>query len=323
MHAGFHLSKETQMFRISVQAAAVVLISAVVSAWAVEAGQSARQHPVIGQVFAKYEKAFNAGDAKAIGALWKKDGEFVDPLNNRIVGRETIERLFEDFFSHNPGAKLNIKVLSLKEEEKGSVVVAEILPEITPTSPGEEGPNKATVVLVRAGENWLIEGVKESPSLPASYEHLKALAWLVGAWSTAAPPDAEAEKANQVSVNSTCQWTANKSFLTRTFVTQLGQVQLQGMEIIGWDPQAKTIRSWLFESTGGFTESTWKLLGDKWIITMKGVLAGGDSVSSETTLTKVDDDAITVLSQKRMRGNEPQPDIGPITVHRLKTTPQP
>jgi uncharacterized protein (TIGR02246 family) len=84
-------------------------------------------HPVIDQVFAQYEKAFNAGDAKAIGALWKSDGEFVNALGDRIVGREAIVKLFVDSFSQNPGKKLSIKVLSvlsLKEEEKGDVAVA-------------------------------------------------------------------------------------------------------------------------------------------------------------------------------------------------------
>ena len=281
------------------------------------------QHSVIDQVFGKYEKAFNAGDAKAIGALWKSDGEFIDPMGDKIVGREAIEKLFQDFFSRTPGEKLSIKVLSLKEEEQGSVVVAEIAAEVSPPLPDRIGTNKTTIVLVRSGDNWLIEGVREKVDMPASYEHLKALDWLVGSWSNETPSSSDPEKASQITINSTCQWTANKSFLTRTFDTRMQQLDLHGTEIIGWDPRAKSIRSWLFESTGGFTESTWRPEGKQWIIEIKGVLASGETVSSTSTLTKVDDNTLTIQLQNRMRGGKPQPDIAPIAIHRVNASALP
>jgi uncharacterized protein (TIGR02246 family) len=303
--------------------AVIICLISTNPAWAVEIDKSVAQHPVIDQIFAKYEKAFNAGDAKAIGALWTSDGEFIDPMGDKIVGREAIEKLFQDFFTRTPGEKLSIKVLSLKEEEQGRVAVAEIVAEISPPLPGRIGTNKTTIVLVRSGDNWLIEGVRERVDMPASYEHLKALEWLVGSWSTEAPSSAEPKKASQPSINSTYQWTANKSFLTRTFDTHVQQLDLHGTEIIGWDPRTKSIRSWMFESTGGFTESTWKPVGKQWIIEIEGVLAGGETVSSTSTLTKVDDNTLTVQSRNRMRGGKPQPDVAPITIHRVNAPARP
>jgi uncharacterized protein (TIGR02246 family) len=288
---------------------------------AVEVEKTVKAHPVIDQVFAQYEKAFNSGDAKAIGALWKSDGEFVNALGDRIVGREAIVKLFEDYFSQNPGKKLTIKVLSLvplKEEAKGDVVVAEIVPEVNPSQPGRLGSNKATIVLIRIGDKWQIEGVKEVPYLPASHEHLRTLEWLVGSWSTQAAAAAESDKAARISINSSCQWTENKSFLTRSFDTHMQLIELHGFEIIGWDPQTKSIRSWLFESSGGFTQSAWKQDGKKWTIEMKGVLADGETVSSSTTLTQIDNDTLTIESKKRMRDGKPMPDIGQLTLHRVK-----
>jgi uncharacterized protein (TIGR02246 family) len=288
---------------------------------AVEVQKGVEAHPVIDQVFAQYEKAFNSGDAKAIGALWKNNGEFVNALGDRIVGREAIVKLFEDYFSQNPGKKLSIKVLSvlaLKEEEKGDVAVAEIVPEVKPSQPDRLGSNKATVVLLRTGDKWLIEGVKEAPYLPAAHEHLKALEWLVGSWSTEEPSGTESGKANRISINSNCKWTENKSFITRSFDSRIQLIDLRGFEIIGWDPQSKSIRSWLFESSGGFTQSTWKQDGNKWAIEMKGVLADGKTVSSSTTLTKIDDDTLTIESKKRMRDGKPLPDIAQLTLRRIK-----
>lgn len=307
--------------------AIMICLVAFLSAKAVEADKALVSHPVIDQVFAKYEKAFNAGDARAIGSLWKSDGEFIDAIGERVVGRDNIEKLFLEFFSKNKGHKLSIKVLSLKEEDQGKTIVVEILPVVTPSLPGAVGKNKATLVLNKSGDQWLIEGVKENMHLPASYEHLKDLQWLIGSWAIKEPAKTDTEKAKPVSINSTCQWTANKSFITRTFTSQLQQLELHGTEIIGWDPQANTIRSWQFESTGGFTESVWKLDGTKLVIETKGVLASGEPVSSVTTINRIEDNTISLVSQKRTRGGKPQEDIGPITLVRVTTatpiTPDP
>jgi hypothetical protein len=79
----------------------------------------------------------------------------------------------------------------------------------------------------------------------------------------------------------------------------------------------------LFESTGGFTESTWKADGKQWTIEMKGILADGETISSTTTLIKVDDNTLTIQSQKRLRGGKPQPDVAAITIHRVNTASLP
>ena len=37
------------------------------------------------------------------------------------------------------------------------------------------------------------------------------------------------------------------------------------MQVIGWDPAAKQVRSWVFDSGGGIGEGIWTKQGDKWI----------------------------------------------------------
>ena len=45
-----------------------------------------------------------------------------------------------------------------------------------------------------------------------------------------------------------------------------GQVDISGIQVIGWDPIAKAIRSWTFDSNGGFAEGKWEHRGDRWFI---------------------------------------------------------
>ena len=45
-----------------------------------------------------------------------------------------------------------------------------------------------------------------------------------------------------------------------------GMDDLEGTQVIGWDPAAGTIRSWMFDSDGGFGEGTWSKKGNTWIV---------------------------------------------------------
>ena len=47
---------------------------------------------------------------------------------------------------------------------------------------------------------------------------------------------------------------------------------------IGWDPAAKQIRSWEFDSEGGFGEGKWGGDGDRWVIKHTAIRPEGTSI---------------------------------------------
>ena len=96
---------------------------------------------------------------------------------------------------------------------------------------------------------WLIESAHETIAhLPPQTNHLKELEWLVGDWSS------ETSKTG-ITLRTACDWTANQAFLIRKFKVEGKEALLHGgTEIIGWDPRANRIRSWVFDSDGGFGE---------------------------------------------------------------------
>ena len=89
-----------------------------------------------------------------------------------------------------------------------------------------------------------------------------------------------------------------------------------GTEVIGWDPRLHRIRSWTFDSDGGFGESTWTHDGRRWIIAYTGTLANGDDVSAVHVVTPVDADTMTVQSKDRMIDGQRQPDLPEVTLKR-------
>src|SRR6516165_7404548 len=63
----------------------------------------------------KYEEAYNKGDAKAVAGFYTEDIDYVDQDGAVVKGRDAMQRLLADNFQQNPGAKLAITTLEIKD----------------------------------------------------------------------------------------------------------------------------------------------------------------------------------------------------------------
>ncbi|MGO9113233.1 MAG: DUF4440 domain-containing protein, partial [Thermoguttaceae bacterium] len=130
--------------------------------------------------------------------------------------------------------------------------------------------------------------------------------WLVGDWSSAT------SKAG-ITLRTACGWTANRAFLIRKFKVDGKETILHdGTEIIGWDPRSNRIRSWVFDSDGGFGENVWVHDGNRWLVKYSGTLPDGGEASATHILTNVDATTSTVQSKDRVVNGAAQPDV-PVT----------
>jgi uncharacterized protein (TIGR02246 family) len=256
------------------------------------------------------EESFNRGDAKTLAANWTTAGDFVGPRSQRIVGREKIAAAFQDFLAAHKKSKMRLGVVDWRPVTD-CVALVDLISEMTPPPEGFEGEARATVVLVKQDGNWLIDSFRETATNTATqHSHLKELAWLVGDW-------AQETSQSGVSVRSTCDWTVNSSFLIRKFTIsgKKGTV-LGGTDVIGWDPRNHRIRSWTFESDGGFSDGVWTRDGDSWSIEYNGILPDGSDVSATYVLTRVDADTLTFQAKDRSLNGQKQPDVEETTVKR-------
>src|SRR5438045_9641455 len=62
----------------------------------------------------QFVKAYNAGDAKAIAALFTPDGEVHDKAGNEAEGREAIEKTFTKIFKDMPEKNLEVFIESIR-----------------------------------------------------------------------------------------------------------------------------------------------------------------------------------------------------------------
>ena len=262
----------------------------------------------ITQEVQSYVEAFNRGDASTVASHWSDDGVYVSSGGESFKGRKKIEAAFKTFFAENQGVKIQVTPTSILFQSPNRAVETGIAIVTRPGDNPEETPYTATHL--KRGGVWKIASVKdeESSEVLPSLDHLKDLEWLIGEWVDA---DEDSE------VNTTFQWARNKSFITSSFsVSAQGKINLQGTLVIGWDPVKKTVRSWNFDSAGGFGEGTWSRQGNQWVVNATNVLGTGEKASSINTYTYVDDNTFTWQSNGREVGGVLMPNIDPVTIVR-------
>jgi uncharacterized protein (TIGR02246 family) len=291
------------------------MLTAAVMAWSLasavgaEADRQAADEVAIRKAVESYVAAFNQGDAKALAAMWESEAVYTNPLSGeQVVGREAIEQQFAAIFADAKGAKLEARTDSIQfvspsvgiEHGTAKVIVPDQAPEET----------EYTAVYVKRDDQWLLDRVTEEDVLvvPSHYEQLKDLEWMIGRW---------VDQDDNATVVTECNWTKNNNFITRSFTVQIrDRIDMAGMQVIGWDPAAKQIRSWVFDSDGGFGQGTWTKKDKRWYIQQSGVLPDGRKSSSVNIITYVDDKTCTLQSVNRTVDGELLPNIEEVKVGR-------
>jgi uncharacterized protein (TIGR02246 family) len=255
-------------------------------------------------------EAFHMGDAKALAAMWTPEGDYTGVTGRHFQGREAIEKAFQAFFADNKGLKVRIESDSLR------FVTPEVAIEDGTTfviSPDGSPPSRAryTIVHLKKDGKWFLSSVRDAPYTPAgNYEHLRGLEWAVGNWSAEDKGAAE---------HLSLSWTDNQNFLVGTFAATVKGVEVgKATHWIGWDPQAKRIRSWIFDAAGGFGEGAWTRDGDKWAIKTKSVLQDGKNATATFLLGRVDADTLTLRARDRTVDGKAVPDTKEFKLKRVK-----
>ena len=280
-------------------------------ALAQQSAGSAEDKEAIAKNAEAFVEAFHKGDAKALAAFWAPDGDFIDQTGRRVKGRKAIAKAFTALFAENKGLKLRIEGLSLRFVTP-DVAVEDGITEAF--SPGGGPPTKGryTNIHVKRDGQWLLSGVRESPFIPPSNSrHLRGLEWAIGDWVGMA----KGGGVERLSVT----WAGNQNFITATFSTTIKNVPVgSATHWIGWDPEAKRIRSWIFDASGGFGAGSWTHEGKKLAVKTTSVLQDGKKAAATYILTPIDADTITLQATDRSEDGTPVPDTKEVMMKRVK-----
>lgn len=142
-------------------------------------------------------------------------------------------------------------------------------------------------------------------------EHLKELDWLVGKWI-------DEDKEDDVSLELSYAWDPSGNFIIQHFTMQVDNKKFEGIQIIGWDPIQDKLRSWIFDSAGGFGESIWSKQDNKWVVKTVFTLADGGQASAMHVYTKISENAYTFAAENRDIDGSLLPNVGPFKVIRQR-----
>jgi uncharacterized protein (TIGR02246 family) len=285
-----------------------VVVALVASAAGRVVAQEAQTPPAAGdeqavrQVTQNFVKAFNAGSAEQVAALFFSGADLTDDAGNVHKGAAAIKEAFGRFFAKFPGATSTMTTDSvwlvgpaLAIEEGRRVVTAK--------GEASSAPSRYTLVMIKDQGGWKIASGREVEDDDALTPHdrLKPLEWLVGDW---------VDEGSDAVVQISCKWSEDKNFLLVDFGARAaGRPGLKSSQRIGWDPLTQKVKSWVFDSDGGHGEGLWTLVEDRWVIKSTAVMPDGETGSATILLEPRDKDSYVMRGFDRIRGKTAEPDF--------------
>ncbi|MEQ8210792.1 MAG: SgcJ/EcaC family oxidoreductase [Lacipirellulaceae bacterium] len=264
----------------------------------------------IRQSIDSYVKVFNSGDAKSLAAHWNKGGEFVTADGKTLQGRKAIEADFAEYFQSKKDVKLELLETQLTFLSPNVAVETGLARIVTPEQEPVETMYEA--IHLKSPTGWKIDSISEQapPDEPKSHhQHLASMEWMIGSWK---------ESSGDSVIENNCRWTTNQNFLVHSFkVIEGDQVDFEGTQVVGWDPHRKSIRSWIFDSDGGFGVGSWSQEESRWVVRTLSVLPDGRRGSATNIYEKVDENSFRFRSIGRQVDGQLMPSIESVTLSRI------
>ena len=258
--------------------------------------------------------AFNKGDAAALAALFAEKGELVDENGNVFSGREQITGLFKAFFERFPKAELQMEVTGVRTVGD-SLAIEEGVRLITVPDSDVAAQVRYAAVRDKVGDSWPIASYSEFADDPAPTpaEMLSGVSFLVGDWIDESP-----EGKTMISY----RWEDDGNFLLGDYTLAVaGMPESRSHQRIGWDPLEGVIRSWTFDSDGGYSTGEWVATEAGWVIKSDATMPDGTTGSATVTVTPTDADHFIVRSSDRIIGGVDEPEFE-LTVARRPPQPE-
>jgi uncharacterized protein (TIGR02246 family) len=278
-----------------------------------DAEKASPEEKAIRQVVRQIEEAYNKHDQQALTAMFSKHGEIVDAGGRVTQGPEEIAAIFRSIFEEHPETQMSVDIESIRVLGD-AVAVEEGVTRVT-HAPGEkEEIARYAVVYSKEGNDWKMISARDLPAESATDDHLEQLAWLVGDWL---------DESDDSVVTTSYRFSANQRYLIGTFHVETPEEGvLDGTVHVGWDPQMKQLRSWVFDSEGGFATGLWSHNDETWIVKLTGVLADGRTTTSTYRMRRLSSDHAEIDSRDRVIGDLLIEDSEPVTIVRRGPAPE-
>lgn len=263
----------------------------------------------IGMLLDRLSLALAKKQQDEIRRIFAESGEWVDDTGRVFVGLEEINRVNAELVASFPGLTLAYRP-ELTRSLGATVAIVDGVRSTSRGDPPEVETGRFTALFAREGETWKLVSLREFADAAAAPpgEKLAALDWMIGEW---------VDESSDSEIRLSCRRSDDGAYLLRDFtVLVAGKVKVQSTQRLAWDPILRQIRSWNFDSDGGFGEGLWIKDGDRWIVRTSSVLADGRTASAVHVLTPQGKDKVQWQSSVRIVGDALEPDLEAVMVRR-------
>jgi uncharacterized protein (TIGR02246 family) len=291
-------------------AARLALACLLAAGWANAAFAQNKDDAAIAAVRKRAEQlvtAFNAGKVDDVTGVFLPNGELIDETGRVYQGTQQIKDLLAAFFQQFPGAKLALDIETVRIA--GPVAIEEGTRTMTTADGKEKSRFRYIGVWAKTDKGWQVASFRDftDDAGPSPNEHLQPLAWLIGDWIN---------EGADGKVTITYRWSENKNYLLGDFqINSANGTNRTSTQRIGWDPSLGRIRSWLFDTDGGFAEGFWTVLEDGAVIKSSSVNPDGTTATVTMNIITKDKDHYTIEGTDRVVGDNLEEDFE-ITVTR-------
>ncbi len=255
-------------------------------------------------------QAFNNRDAAAVAANWTSEGEYIRNNGESVQGRSNIEKGYAEFFKTLKGKQ----TLEVQTDNNRFTSADSALSQVTLRLKNEQGELIGSIwrntMLVREGGQWKVAVVQEWDRDTALDDSPKDLEWLIGTWDMTS---------NNQTVTTTYEWDDSKAFLRGKYTAKEGaKVVESGLQMFGKDNADGGIRSWVFQSDGGFGGGLWSREGKNWNVDFYGVTPEGKRLTATVIYVRLDANTFTWQSVNQTVDDQSIADSQPIKVTKQK-----
>jgi uncharacterized protein (TIGR02246 family) len=246
-------------------------------------------------------KAFNDGKVDQLLETFLPDGELIDEQGTVHVGHVEIRALAAAFFEKYPGAKTTAELESVRQV--GDLVLADGSRVITTADSKGVSAFRFTAIWKKTDKGYRIASFRDfSENVPPTpREALESISWMLGEW---------VNEGSDARVELSFRWSEDENFILADILMMNGpEVIAKSSQRIAWDASQEMLRSWTFDSDGGFGESQWQPGENEWVLQSVATSPDGTQGSATMTISMIDEDRIAIgVSDRRTDGME-EPDF--------------
>ncbi|MFM8173422.1 MAG: DUF4440 domain-containing protein [Pirellulaceae bacterium] len=248
----------------------------------------------------KLVAAFNEGSAEKVVGMFTPKGELIDE-NGVVHTGDELKAVLTEFFKAYPQAKTGVEIDSVRE--LGEVTISEGTRVVATKDETSVAVMRYQAIWDKTEKGFQLASLRDyaEPQPLAPREALESLSWLVGDW---------VNEGDDGKVEFSYKWSEDGNFLLGDIlIKQDGQVTRKTSQRIGWDANEGQLRSWNFESDGGFGQSLWTPTDEGWVL--HSAATGPDGTEARATITMIptENGRYVVKGSDRMVGDVMEPDF--------------